>query len=91
MSLFPTLFLVAIIIVSLLVTYVDAGFWPEWSERHFWRRAGPSCALETEEEYVERCREWLMNHCNEVVMPHLNSIENKGRPSREPEGEVMSS
>jgi len=32
---------------------------------------------------VERYREWLVNHCDEVVMPRLASIVDKGRPSME--------
>ena len=65
--------------IKAIIDWEFAGFWPEWFERHFWRRAGGSGALEGEEDDVERCREWLVNHCDEVVMPRLERMMDKGR------------
>ncbi|KAK3939932.1 hypothetical protein QBC46DRAFT_436456 [Diplogelasinospora grovesii] len=59
--------------INAIIDWEFGGFWPEWFERRFWERPGPSAALEGEEDDVERCREWLMNHCDEVVIPHLSS------------------
>lgn len=46
------------------------GFWPAWFERPFWKRPGPIVILEGEDDDVQRCHDWLMNHC-EVVVPQL--------------------
>lgn len=60
--------------IKAIIDWEFGGFWPAWFERSFWRRPGPSEALEGEEDDVQRCREWLTENCEEVVMPHL------GRP-----------
>lgn len=55
--------------INAIIDWEFGGFWPEWFESKFWKRAGPSVALEGEEDDVQRCRDWLMTHCDEVVMP----------------------
>lgn len=57
--------------IRAIIDWEFGGFWPAWFERPFWKRPGPSVALEGEEDDVQQCHDWLMNHCNEVVMPHL--------------------
>ncbi|KJZ79253.1 hypothetical protein HIM_01404 [Hirsutella minnesotensis 3608] len=52
--------------IKAIIDWEFGGFWPEWLERPFWR--GPS--LDREDD-VERCREWLLENCDEVVMPGL--------------------
>ncbi|KAI0429904.1 hypothetical protein F5Y09DRAFT_309098 [Xylaria sp. FL1042] len=63
--------------INAIIDWEFGGFWPKWFERCFWERPGPSIALEGEEDDVERCREWLMNHCEEVIMPHLQGVSEK--------------
>lgn len=55
--------------IKAIIDWEFGGFWPEWFERPFWRRPGPSVALEGEEDDIQRCRDWLMDHCTEVIMP----------------------
>ncbi|KJZ68821.1 hypothetical protein HIM_11795 [Hirsutella minnesotensis 3608] len=55
--------------IKAIIDWEFGGFWPEWFERPFWKRPGPSVALEGEEDDVQRCRDWLTTHCAEVIMP----------------------
>ena len=55
--------------ITAIIDWEFGGFWPEWFERPFWERPGPSAALEGEQDDVERCRRWLISHCDEVVIP----------------------
>ncbi|EXU99230.1 aminoglycoside 3'-phosphotransferase/choline kinase domain protein [Metarhizium robertsii] len=55
--------------IQAIINWEFGGFWPAWFERPFWKRRGPSMAVEGEEDNVERCRDWLMNHCDEVEIP----------------------
>lgn len=57
--------------IKAIIDWESGGFWPEWFERPFWERAGPSVAIDGEKEDVERCREWVLRNCDEVVMKHL--------------------
>jgi aminoglycoside phosphotransferase (APT) family kinase protein len=57
--------------INAIIDWEFGGFWPEWFERAFWKRPGPSIAIEGEDNDTERCREWLLEHCEEVVMPPL--------------------
>lgn len=61
--------------IKAIIDWEFGGFWPEWFERAFWKRTGPSVALKGEEDDAERCREWLVAHCDEVVMRHLGYEE----------------
>lgn len=63
--------------INAIIDWEFGGFWPEWFERPFWERPGPSAALEGEEDDVERCREWLMTNCDEVVMSHILNAREK--------------
>ncbi|KAI1811190.1 kinase-like domain-containing protein [Poronia punctata] len=63
--------------INAIIDWEFAGFWPEWFERCFWERQGPRVALEGEDDDVGRCRDWLMNHCDEVIMPHLRGVSEK--------------
>jgi len=63
--------------ITAIIDWEFGGFWPEWFERPFWERPGPSTALDGEKDDVERCREWLMDNCNEVVMPRLLGVSEK--------------
>jgi hypothetical protein len=57
--------------IKAIIDWEFGGFWPAWFEKPFWKRPGPSGILEGEEDDVQRCRDWLTEHCDEVVMPHL--------------------
>ncbi|GJN79658.1 protein kinase-like protein [Purpureocillium lilacinum] len=57
--------------INAIIDWEFGGFWPEWFERPFWKRTGPSAVLQGEEDDVQRCRDWLMTHCDEVTMPGL--------------------
>jgi len=63
--------------IKAIIDWEFAGFWPEWFDRPFWQRVGPSSPLGDEEDDVERCREWLMKHCDEVVMPCLEGMKDE--------------
>jgi hypothetical protein len=63
--------------INAIINWEFGGFWPKWLERCFWERPGPSVALEGEEDDAERCREWLINHFEEVIMPHLQGVSEK--------------
>jgi len=54
--------------IKAIIDWEFGGFWPEWFERPFWKRPGPSVVLEGEEDDVQRCRDWLTTHCAEVIM-----------------------
>jgi hypothetical protein len=65
--------------INAIIDWEFGGFWPEWFERPYWERRGPSSPLEGEEDDIERCRQWLTDNCDEVVMPHLGGAsENEG-------------
>ncbi|KZZ97359.1 Protein kinase-like domain protein [Moelleriella libera RCEF 2490] len=49
----------------------------EWFEQPYWKREGPGAPVGDEEDDRERCREWLLVHCDEVEMQHLPSLEEK--------------
>ncbi|KAG8405238.1 hypothetical protein J3458_021903 [Metarhizium acridum] len=55
--------------IQAIIDWEFGGFWPAWFERPFWKRPGPSVAVEGEEDDVQRCRDWLMSHCDEVEIP----------------------
>lgn len=63
--------------INAIIDWEYGRFWPEWFERPYWERKGPSVALEGEEDDIERCREWLLAHCTEVEMPNLSSFKEK--------------
>lgn len=63
--------------INAIIDWEFGGFWPEWFERPFWERLGPSAALDAEEDDVERCRQWLLDNCDEVVMPRLLGLNEK--------------
>lgn len=65
--------------ISAIIDWEFSGFWPEWFERSFYERRGPSSALAGEDDDVERCRDWLLSHCDEVVMAHPHSPQ-KSKP-----------
>lgn len=65
--------------IKAIIDWEFGGFWPAWFERPFWRRPGPSAILDGEDDDVQRCREWLMKHCDEVVIPPLGANEQDGR------------
>lgn len=58
--------------INAIIDWEFGGFWPEWFEKPYYERVGPSVALEGEEDDAERCREWLLEYCDEVVMPSLD-------------------
>lgn len=55
--------------IQAIIDWEFGAFWPRWFETPFWKRPGPSVALDGEEDDVQRCRDWLMRHCEEVEMP----------------------
>lgn len=57
--------------IQAIIDWEYAGFWPEWFEKAFWERSGPSVALDGEVDDTDRLRVWLLEHCEEVVMPPL--------------------
>ncbi|KAJ2893239.1 protein kinase-like protein [Zalerion maritima] len=57
--------------INAIIDWEFGGFWPEWFERAFWERHGPSHAMEGEDDDTDRCRKWLLEYCDEVVMPFL--------------------
>jgi hypothetical protein len=57
--------------INAIIDWEYAGFWPKWFEGEFWKRAGPSIALDGEIDDRERCREWLLENCEEVFVPPL--------------------
>ncbi|KAG6003206.1 hypothetical protein E4U54_000730 [Claviceps lovelessii] len=59
--------------ITAIIDWEFAGFYPPWFEGAFWKRPGPSVALEGEEDDVQKCRDWLMTHCDEVEMPILGT------------------
>lgn len=63
--------------IKAIIDWEFGGFWPAWFERPFWKRPGPSVILEGEYDDVQRCRDWLMNHCDEVVVPQLGVHDEK--------------
>lgn len=63
--------------INAIIDWEFGGFYPKWFERNYWERPGPSGPLEGEEDDRERCREWLMNNCEEVIMPHLQGVNEK--------------
>ncbi|KAK4140851.1 kinase-like domain protein [Dichotomopilus funicola] len=63
--------------INAIIDWEYGGFWPEWFERPYWERKGPSAPLAREEDDAERCREWLLTHCVEVEMEHLRSLKEK--------------
>ena len=62
--------------IKVIIDWKFGGFYPEWFEKPYWERRGPSCALEGEEDDIERCRKWLWENCEEVVMAPLQSMVN---------------
>lgn len=68
--------------INAIIDWEFGGFWPEWFERRFWERSGPSAALEGEDDDVERCREWLVSHCDEVIIG-CRTYKTRRRRSRE--------
>lgn len=69
--------------IKAIVDWEYGGFWPEWFERPYWERTGPSVPLQGELDDVERCRDWLAAQCEEVVMPHLLSLQEKLQKDQE--------
>jgi len=65
--------------INAIIDWEFGGFWPEWFERPFFERAGPSSAQGGEEDDVERCRRWLLDNCDEVIIPHLDGTERRDR------------
>ncbi|KAH6619143.1 hypothetical protein B0J18DRAFT_481451 [Chaetomium sp. MPI-SDFR-AT-0129] len=63
--------------INAIIDWEYGGFWPEWFERPYWERKGPSAPLSGEEDDTERCREWLLAHCVEVEMEHIRSLKEK--------------
>lgn len=63
--------------INAIIDWEFAGFWPEWFERSFFERPGPSVALGDEEDDRERCRQWLQDNCDEVAMCHLGAPQGK--------------
>lgn len=59
--------------VKAIIDWEFGGFWPKWFEQLFWKRPGPSTISEGENDDVERCRKWLIDHCEEVEMKHLSA------------------
>ncbi|KID97476.1 Protein kinase-like domain protein, partial [Metarhizium majus ARSEF 297] len=55
--------------IQAIIDWEFGGFWPAWFERPFWKRPGPSVAVEGEDDDVQQCRDWLMSHCDEVEIP----------------------
>ncbi|CEJ91417.1 hypothetical protein VHEMI07128 [[Torrubiella] hemipterigena] len=47
------------------------GYWPEWFEKPLWELDDPKDAEKGDPEEIERCRQWLMDNCEEVVMEHI--------------------
>jgi hypothetical protein len=73
--------------IKAIIDWEFGGFWPDWFERPYWERSGPSAPLEGEDDDIERCREWVSTHCDEVVMPYLPTLHEKlGIVSREDRG-----
>lgn len=73
--------------IKAIIDWEFGGFWPEWFDQPFWERPGPSGALEGEEDDTERCREWLITHCDEVVIPYVPTLHEKlGIVSRDDRG-----
>ncbi|KAJ0159804.1 hypothetical protein CTA2_9087 [Colletotrichum tanaceti] len=63
--------------INAIIDWEYGGFWPEWFERPYWEREGPSAPLGGEEDDRDRCRDWLLAHCDEVEMPRLLSLKDK--------------
>lgn len=63
--------------INAIIDWEYAGFWPEWFEQPYWKRHGPSVPLGDEEDDTEKCREWLLEHCDEVEMKHLLSLKDR--------------
>lgn len=63
--------------IAAIIDWEYGGFWPEWFEQPYWQRQGPGAPLDGEEDDRARCREWLLNHCEEVEMHHLPSLIDK--------------
>lgn len=63
--------------IKAIIDWEFGGFWPEFFERPFWLRAGPSLPLEGEDDDTERCREWLTRYCEEVAVKHLLTLQEK--------------
>lgn len=60
--------------IKAIIDWEFGGFWPEWFEKPFWIRPGPSVALEGEEDDVQRCRQWLSDHCEEAEIPMTDCL-----------------
>lgn len=65
--------------IKAIIDWEFGGFWPEWFERPFWERLGPSTALDGEEDDGERRRQWLLDNCDEVVMPRLLDLNERSK------------
>ncbi|KAI9842952.1 MAG: hypothetical protein M1837_006689 [Sclerophora amabilis] len=55
--------------IKAIVDWEFAGFWPKWFEAAFWKRSGPSVAINDEGDDSKRLRGWLLEICRERV-PH---------------------
>lgn len=68
--------------INAIIDWEFGGFWPEWFEQPCWEEEddeGEYGAATTEDlrSYRDRCREWLVSHCDEVVVPPLATLEQK--------------
>lgn len=57
--------------INAIIDWEYGGFWPEWFEQPFWKVSRPS-ELEGHREDVEKCQQWLLDHCDEVEIPHIS-------------------
>jgi len=64
--------------INAIIDWEYGGFWPEWFEQPYWKRKGPGAPLEGEEDDRDKCRDWLLSHCDEVEMHHLRSLRDIG-------------
>jgi len=64
--------------ITAIIDWEFSGFYPSWFEGAFWKRPGPSSALEGEEDDEQKCRDWLMTYCDEVMMPILGQEPRSG-------------
>jgi Ser/Thr protein kinase RdoA (MazF antagonist) len=58
-----------------IIDWEYAGFYPEFFDRPFYKRLGPSIALDGEEDDTEKLLDFLLSHLVRILILLLRQVE----------------